>query len=61
MASCIQNGLVQKNKSQNENTREPEKRRGCSRFKYTAVGSESSSRLQFDRFNFSDESLVVVS
>jgi hypothetical protein len=29
-------------------------------FKYTAVGPESNSRLQFDRFNFSDESLVVV-
>ncbi len=28
--------------------------------KYTAVGPESNSRLQFDRFNFSDESLVVV-
>ena len=29
-------------------------------FKYTAVGLESNPRLQFDRFNFSDESLVVV-
>ena len=34
---------------------------GCPSFKYTAVGPESNSRLQFDRFNFSDESLVVVS
>ncbi len=35
--------------------------RGCfTSFKYTAVGPESNSRLQFDRFNFSDESLVVV-
>ena len=30
-------------------------------FKYTATGPESNSRLQFDRFDFSDESLVVVS
>ena len=29
-------------------------------FKYTAVGPESNTRLQFDRFNFSDESLVIV-
>ena len=29
-------------------------------FKYTAVGPESNPRLQFDRFHFSDESLVVV-
>ncbi len=35
--------------------------RGCPSFKYTAVGPESNARLQFDRFNFSDESLVVVS
>ena len=28
--------------------------------KYTAVGPESNSRLQLDRFNFSDESLVVI-
>jgi hypothetical protein len=33
--------------------------RGCQSFKYTAVGPESNSRLQFDRFNFSDESLVA--
>jgi hypothetical protein len=30
-------------------------------FKYSAVGPQPNSRLQFDRFNFSDESLVVVS
>ena len=29
-------------------------------FKYTAVGPESNSRLQFDRFNFSEESMLVV-
>jgi|GEM_PF-4073271 len=29
-------------------------------FKYIAVGPESNLRLQFDRFNFSDESLVVI-
>ena len=29
-------------------------------FKYTAIGPESNPRLQIDRFNFSDESLVVV-
>ena len=29
-------------------------------FKFTPVGPESNSRLQFDRFDFSDESLVVV-
>ncbi len=29
-------------------------------FKCAAIGPESNSRLQFDRFNFSDESLVVV-
>ncbi len=29
-------------------------------FKYTAVGTLPNTRLQFDRFNFSDESLVVV-
>ncbi len=29
-------------------------------FKYTAIGPESNLRLQFDRFDFSDESLVVV-
>ena len=29
-------------------------------FKYIAVEPESNSRLQFNRFNFSDESLVVV-
>jgi hypothetical protein len=29
-------------------------------FEYTAIGPESKSRLQFDRFNFSDESLVAV-
>ena len=29
-------------------------------FKYTAVGPESNSRLQFDRFHFGDESLVVI-
>ena len=28
--------------------------------KYTAVVPKSNSRLQFDCFNFSDESLVVV-
>jgi hypothetical protein len=30
-------------------------------FKYSAVGPESNASLQFDRFNFSDESLAVVS
>ena len=30
-------------------------------FNCTAIGPESNPRLQFDRFNFSDESLVVVS
>jgi hypothetical protein len=30
-------------------------------FKYAAVGTESKSHFQFDHFNFSDESLVVVS
>ena len=29
-------------------------------FKYTADGPESNPRLQFDRFDFSDESLVIV-
>ena len=29
-------------------------------FKYTAVGPESNASLQFDRFDFSDESLVIV-
>jgi hypothetical protein len=29
-------------------------------FKYTAIGPESKPLLQFDRFDFSDESLVVV-
>jgi len=29
-------------------------------FKYTAIRLESNLRYQFDRFNFSDESLVVV-
>jgi hypothetical protein len=29
-------------------------------FKYIEVGPESNARLQFDRFDFSDESLVVV-
>jgi hypothetical protein len=29
-------------------------------FKYIAVGPESNPRLQFDRINFSDESLVIV-
>ena len=30
-------------------------------FNYTAIGPESNTRLRFDRFNFSDESLVVIS
>jgi hypothetical protein len=35
--------------------------RGCfTGFKYKAVGPQSDSRLQFDRFDFGDESLVVV-
>lgn len=29
-------------------------------FKYTAIGPEPNSRLQFDRFHLSDESLVAV-
>ena len=29
-------------------------------FKYTAIGPEPKSRLQFDRFDFIDESLLVV-
>ena len=29
-------------------------------FHCTAIGPESNPRLQFDRFNFRDESLVVV-
>jgi hypothetical protein len=41
-------------------TREPEMRPAGVSFKYTADGPESNPRLQFDRFNFSDESLVVV-
>ena len=44
----------------NDNTREPEMRPAGVQFQYTAVGPESNSRLQFDRFNFVDESLVVV-
>ena len=43
----------------NINTREPEMRPAGIEFKYTAVGPESNSRLQFGRFNISDESLVV--
>jgi hypothetical protein len=35
--------------------------RGCPSFNYTAVGPQPNSRLQFDRIDFSDESLVVVS
>ena len=41
-------------------TRESEGRDAGVGFKYIAVGPESNSRLQFDRFNISDESLVVV-
>ena len=35
-------------------------RRRFTAFKYTVVGPQSNSRLQFDRFDFGDESLVVV-
>ncbi len=43
-----------------KNTREPITYPRVLSFKYTAIGPESNSRLQFDRFDFSDESLVVV-